>query len=315
MGAGPWGRNLVRVIYNNDSSELAWVVDPDAQALANASAIAPGVAVIENIEAALDDVQLVVVCTPVRDHMRHVRSLLARGKDVLVEKPFAMNCTDAESLVAESGKRGTILMVGHQLLYHPVFLKLESLIRENVLGPLRSVRAERTGSIDFNKEPGVLWSYGPHDVAMILALVGEMPDEVSATGVLPAGDVEKADVVDVSLRFSSGVNADIHLAAVRTTRTRRLTVKGEKRTAVFDDAVPGGRLYLLDGHDQDTVDVEFVEPLAREYAHFIECSRHRSIPRSGPEHAVSVTRILEKAAGCLNGAQGLSCFAEAAQDD
>ncbi|MCP4602220.1 MAG: Gfo/Idh/MocA family oxidoreductase [Proteobacteria bacterium] len=315
MGAGHWGCKLVREFDTLDSVELAWVVDPDPEARAKAHSIAPSAKTAEHISSALRDVQLVAVCTPARNHVEHVRDLLASRKDVLVEKPFAMRTKDAVSLAVESQDAESILMVGHQLLFHPVFCKLKSLIREGVLGRLLAVTAERTGVVDLDREPGVLWSYGPHDVAMILALAGEMPDQVATSGTMPTNDVESVKVADVALSFPSGLQAEIHLSATDTMRRRRLVAIGDRRVAVFDDAIPGGSLLLVDGStdyrhdfsllkdgDRSSVQVMDIQPgesLTLECAHFAHCVQNRSKPLTGPDHAVAVTQVLDAAASCL----------------
>ncbi len=312
MGAGVWGRNLVRVMRDLECVELKWVVDPAPEALAHARAIAPDAEFVEDISSVPLDVPLVVVSTPARDHANHAISLLAQGRDVLVEKPFALNISDAQALSAHSRKEGAVLMVGHQLLYHPVFQRLEALVHGGALGKLLRVNAERTGIVDLEREPGVLWSFGPHDVAMTLALAGEEPSEISASGKTRTGSIEIAETADIRLAFPTGLQAEVHLSAVDPVRTRRFVAVGEKSTAVFDDSKPGGRLHVYEGEPRDVdsigvlsedgdrqLDVPFAEPLAVECAHFVECALNRSEPVTGPEHALAVSKVLAVAAEFL----------------
>ncbi|MDJ0765019.1 MAG: Gfo/Idh/MocA family oxidoreductase [Myxococcota bacterium] len=310
MGAGRWGCNLVRVLDADPSVRLTWVIDPNPKALERAQCIAPSAKMGSTIAPALSDVDAVAVCTPARDHVRHVRELLAHQKDVFVEKPIALRTCDAEALRAACQQMGAVLMVGHQLLYHPAFTALESAISAGHVGPVRTIRAERTGALDFSREPGVLWSFGPHDVAMILQLAQEMPCHVSATGILVKDDPAMVASADIGLVFPSGMTAKIHLAASRT-RRRRLTIFGDQGVAVFDDTHPGGQLSVRRrppaasncNHPIDlavqTLGVPKGEPLALESAHFAACVSSRSEPRTGSEHAVRVTQVLEAAAASL----------------
>jgi UDP-2-acetamido-3-amino-2,3-dideoxy-glucuronate N-acetyltransferase len=297
MGTGKWGRNLVRVFDRLEGVELRWIVDPDEEALTKAHRVAPTASRATHISSVVDQVQLVAVCTPARNHNDHVRTLLKYGKHVLVEKPFTMDTDDAIALANASN---TTLMVGHQLLYHPAFTKLKSLVSRGALGALRRIKTERTGTMDLGREPGVLWSYGPHDVSMILALTDQEPAGIFACGRVPGPDVDTALAAQIHLAFPSGVGAEITLSTLHPKRTRRLIAICEHGTLVFDDGKPGGRLFLLDGPleslSTQEIHIENEEALATECAHFVDCIRSGKTPLTGPKHAVAVTRIIDMAA-------------------
>ncbi len=307
MGAGQWGSKLVRVFNAIDKVELKWVVDPDPEALKRAHLIAPNAKLADHISSALDDVQAVAVCTPARDHFRHVKALLENRKDVFAEKPIAMHTQDAKTLAKQAAHVST-LMVGHQLLFHSAFCRLKSLISKGTLGRLHTIQTERTGMIDFSREPDVLWAYGPHDVAMTINLTNEEPHQVIARGRMTAFDAETTEVADIELDFPSGVRAGIHLSSKDQRRSRRFIAVGEKKAAVFDDTQPGGHLFLLDEPpDRDDllandllsnareIQIQNEEPLALECAHFVDCVLNRKTPLTNPEHATAVTRVLEMA--------------------
>jgi UDP-2-acetamido-3-amino-2,3-dideoxy-glucuronate N-acetyltransferase len=297
MGTGNWGRNLVRVFSTLDGVALRWIVDPDDTALGKAHIVAPNANRAKHISSAMDHVQLVAVCTPARHHYDHVQALLKHGKNVLVEKPFTMNTGDALSLADTST---STLMVGHQLLYHPAFTKLKSLISRGSLGKLRFIKTERTSSMDLNREPGVLWSFGPHDVSMILALTNEEPTEILASGRMPGATAETAVEAHIHLVFPSGVRTETSLSTVHPERTRRLIAICDQGTLVFDDREPGGRLFLLDGPPENLstqeIQIGSGEPLSLECEHFVDCVRRGKTPMTGPEHAITVTRIIDTAA-------------------
>lgn len=305
MGAGNWGKNLIRVVGGLASADLVLVADPDPKAREYASAAAPGAKVCADISEGMDEFDIAFVATPSRDHFAHVGFFTDADKDVLVEKPFAMSLTAAASLARKSQEAGTVLMVGHQMLFHPGFAKLQTLVGDGAIGRLMSIRAEREGALDFSREPGVLWAFGPHDAAMIIALTGEAPRSVSASGVASAGRADAASEVTVALEFPSGVNAEIALCTAGK-KHRRLLVQGELATAVFEDNSPGGALDLFDslsdavaGRAGRPVSYVYQEPLARECEHFAECVHSRSTPLTGVDHALEVTRILDNAARAL----------------
>jgi UDP-2-acetamido-3-amino-2,3-dideoxy-glucuronate N-acetyltransferase len=310
MGTGNWGRNLVRVFNALEGIELSWIVDPDEDALAKAHLVAPNANRAKNMSSAMEHVQAVAVCTPAGCHYDHVKTLLKSHKHVLVEKPFTMDTDDAISL---ANAPTTTLMVGHQLLYHPAFNKLKNIVSRGTLGALQVIKTERTGAMNLDREPGVLWSYGPHDVSMILALTGQEPIEVNACGRMPVPNVETALSALIQLVFPSGVRAEMSLSTTDQKRTRRLIAICEHGTLVFDDREPGGHLFLLDGPleslSTQSIHIGNEEPLAVECAHFVDCIRDGKTPMTGPEHAVAVTRVIDTAASRIqeNCVKPISC--------
>ncbi|MDD5308245.1 MAG: Gfo/Idh/MocA family oxidoreductase [Deltaproteobacteria bacterium] len=290
MGTGRWGINVVRSFARLDTVDLTVVIDPDPAALRRARAAAPGVHSASKADDLRRRVDMVSVCTPSADHPDHALALLGQGLHVLVEKPLAMTPPRAEELVREAALRGVTLMVGHQLLFHPAFRRLEELVAEGAIGRVVSLRAERSGLADMEREPDVLWCYGPHDVAMILSLAGAAPLTVTAAGI-PRRDGAGFETAAVNLTFASGLDAEIRLSMVHSGRVRRLTVLGERGSALFDDGMRGGRLTLLG----KPVAVGPGEALALECAHFVECATRNVEPRTGGAHALLVTRVLSAA--------------------
>lgn len=303
MGAGRWGVNVVRTLSAVSGARLAWVADPDPAARERSAEVCPDARTCESIDEALGDVEAVAVCTPAADHFAHGSALLAAGKHVLVEKPVATASDEARRLARAADRDGLTLMVGHQLLFHPLFSALVEIVADGGIGPLRAVRAERTGVVDFEREPDVLWAYGPHDVALILALAGEPPEAVRGRGMHePRTGVICAAEIDIG--FGSGLEAGILLDGVAAERRCRLTAVGEAGEVVFDDSEPGGRLTLCapggDRAEQELFGPDRergLEPLARSCRHFVESVRQRARPRPDGRHGIEVTRVIERAAG------------------
>jgi UDP-2-acetamido-3-amino-2,3-dideoxy-glucuronate N-acetyltransferase len=297
LGAGRWGVNVVRSFARLDTARLVAVIDPDPAALRRARAAAPKVEVLRDLAGLKQGADLAAVCTPSACHPEHALALVRQGLHVLVEKPLAMTPARAEELAAEAHKRAVTLMVGHQLLFHPAFRRLEELVGEGAIGRVVSLRAERSGLADQAREPDVLWCYGPHDVAMIVSLAGAAPIAVRAAGI-PRRDGTGFETAAVNLTFASGLDAEIRLSMVHSGRVRRLTALGERGSALFDDSSRGGRLTLLG----KPVAVGPGEALALECAHFVDCAVRGAEPRTGGAHALLVTRVL--AAALLSATNG-----------
>ncbi len=298
IGTGTWGRNWVRVLQNQESADLAWIVDPDPSALDAARPIAPTASAVVDVRETGYDFEAAVICTPSENHADHATALLHKGKHLLVEKPLAMSARTASALIATAATKDVRLMAGHQLLYHPVFARLQHTLLEGAIGELRSITAERTGQLRLRREHGVLWSYGPHDVAMILSLVQGDPVTMAAKGQRDSVYPELSRSVEIDLMFERGVKAHLRLAVSDVGRTRRLQVVGSKGALTFDDAVPGGTLVHTPADPSEgmrLIPVEGKEPLAEQARHFIELVFRDTPTRTGPEHALQVTKILETA--------------------
>ena len=106
----------------------------------------PDVKFIRDFSAVLADpsIDAVALATPAVTHYEMAKAAFEAGKDVLVEKPLAIDVKHGEDLVRLAEANGRILMVGHILRYHPAILKLQELIRER-RARARSTTCTRTG--------------------------------------------------------------------------------------------------------------------------------------------------------------------------
>jgi predicted dehydrogenase len=263
MGCGRWGSNLARVLARLPEFDLIAVADPDPAARVRAAGIAPGAALARDIEEVAPGAEAVVVCTPSGDHASHGESLLARGLHVLVEKPMALDVETAERLRARAAESGVLLAVGHQLLRHACWEALMRLVSGGRIGPVRRIRAVRSGRCRLEQELGVLWSLGPHDASLVLELAGRAPAAVRAE-LLAAHPTGWPAAVRVRLEYEGGPDVELLLDGDTDRRARRFEVFGDLGRVAFEDATPGGRLLLdtIDGGPQE-LRVTADEPLAR----------------------------------------------------
>lgn len=306
IGCGYWGRNLVRVFY--EMGVLAAVCDADPKV---ADQFARKYSVpAHNLDEMLSDnsISAVAIAAPASQHAELTSHALSAGKDVFVEKPIALQTTDAEKLIAVAAKQDRVLMVGHLLQYHPAFLKLQELVVEGRLGRIQYIYSHRLNLGKIRREENVFWSFAPHDISMILRLTGEMPTSVSANGASYLHTVI-ADITNTYMSFPSGVNAHIFVSWLHPYKEQKLVVVGSDGMAVFDDARSWDDKLQYYAHrvgwrngtpelrrvDAEPIDVEEAEPLKLECQHFIQCVSSRSVPRTNGEEGLRVLRILEAA--------------------
>ena len=310
IGAGNWGKNHVRNFANMPSVTLRYVCDRSEEIRARTEAAYPGVACVDELDRVLGDDQVaaVVVATHAPSHAEVALAAIEAGKDVFVEKPLALSSADALRLCekAEAGKR--ILMVGHLLLHHPAVLSLRDLVDSGELGEVLYVYAHRLNLGVVRRDENAWWSLAPHDISVANFLLDAEPESVTASGAtFLQTDRGIEDVVFASMHYPGGRLAHVHVSWLDPYKTRRLTVVGSKKMAVFDDTSPDQKLVVFDkgvepppatlSYEQGvrirTGDIripalKMVEPLRRECEAFIESvrSRHRS-PTAAPASASS----------------------------
>jgi len=316
VGAGYWGKNLVRNFHA--LGVLGTVCDLSEDTLTRVRQ-EYRVATTRDYDAVLTDplVDAVVIAVPAAQHFELAAKALRAGKHVFVEKPLALTARDGKELVELAKEEGLVLMVGHILEYHPAIVELNRLVREGHLGKIQYIYSSRLNLGKLRTEENILWSFAPHDISVILRLLGEVPVHVTAQG----GTYLNPPIVDTTLstlEFASGVKAHIFVSWLHPFKEQRLCVIGTSKMAVFDDLEPEKKLVLY-AHRINWLDRKPVaerdggqvislpneEPLRQECEHFLECVRHSSRPRTTGENALHVLEVLDACGRSLtqNGAR------------
>ena len=252
IGLGPWGSNLARNF--NELARLKWICDVDGEAHARVGSRFPSTKYTDRFDDLLDDdeVEGIIVATPVPTHAELAKRALLAGKHVFVEKPMALGNDGASELVALAEERALTLMPGHLLLYHPGVVRLKELVDSGELGNVLYVYGNRQNLGTIRKDENALWSLGVHDLSVILHLLGEEPIELWSRGESFLKDGVE-DVVFCYLRFPSGKVAHMHLSWLDPHKMRRMTVVGSQKMAVFDDMELDRKLTIYDKAAEQSV--------------------------------------------------------------
>ena len=308
IGHGYWGKNVTRNLFNLGVLYGVCETHPAAQLVVKE--LYPNVKLFTSIEDiwADENVKAIAVSTPAETHASIVLEAFKHGKDAFVEKPLALTLVDGIEMVRVAQEKGRILMVGHLLEYHAAVLKLESLIKAGELGKIQYAYSNRLNLGKFRREENILWSFAPHDIAVLLRLIGESPIEVMATGgayIQP----NIADTTVTNLLFDNGVRAHIFVSWLHPFKEQKLVIVGSKKMAIFDDREPQERKIMLWDKGADWIDnqpipregsgiavsFEASEPLKDELAHFIECVETRKNPQTDGKNGVRVLQVLQAA--------------------
>lgn len=308
VGAGNWGKNLIQNFYSLGA--LTGVVELNKDLRSKVEAQYPEVVTYEDFHQVLtSDIPAVVLATPAPTHYQFAMTALEFGKDVFVEKPMTLRSEEAQKLVECADKHSRILMVGHLLLYQPAISWMREYLASGRAGKVLHVATQRTKLGKVRREENVWWSFAPHDVSVVLDLLGNpQVERVKASGqaILQPG-IE--DNVYVDIVFRTGQTAHLHSSWYWPQLLRTTTVITERQMLVYDEVAQKVTVYdkgvdeELNNRDEGStiIDVAALEPLRIECEHFLHCLQTRDRPRSDGWNGVAVVEILEKAQEALNG--------------
>jgi predicted dehydrogenase len=239
VGLGYWGPNLLRVLVDDVDVSVRWLCDLDPERLARYARRYPGVRTTTSLDDVLADdaIDAVVIATPVFSHVGLcTRSLLA-GKHTFVEKPLATSASEADELLALARSQERVLLCGHTFVYSPAVNAVKQMLDERVLGDIYFVSSSRVNLGLHQRDISVIWDLGPHDFSILLHWLGERPESVRATGrdSIVTGVV---DVAFVTVRFPSGIVAQVELSWLSPSKLRRTVVVGSEKMVVYEDGAP-----------------------------------------------------------------------------
>ena len=311
-GLGYWGPNLVRNLYEMPEADVVAVCDTEVGALERLARRYPGIHGTTDLQSVLDDqnVEALVIATPVATHDPIARRALNAGKHILVEKPLADSVEGAADIVNIARQRGLVVMAGHTFLYSPAVNLIRHQIEKGAIGNPYFISMSRVNLGIHQNDVSVVWDLGPHDFSILRYWLGENPIMVSAIGrccVIPG----RHDVAFINLEFGSGTIAHVELSWLAPSKLRRTTIVGSEKMIVYDDtssepvrvfdsgvSLPAPETFgefQLSYRTGDilTPRVDVVEPLLEEMLDFCKAVRGTSQPRSTGELGLEVVRVIE----------------------
>ncbi len=314
LGCGYWGPNLIRNFRSIHDCRMTLVCDRDRKRLAHMKSLYPGIRTVTSLDFKRTgaDLDAVVVATPVHTHFAFARAALMAGKHVLIEKPMAASSKECEELQAIAEKKKLVLMVGHTFIYSPPVRKIKEIIDKGDIGAIRYISARRLNLGLFQKDINVAWDLAPHDISIILYLMGEFPVAVNCQGkanVTPGIE----DVTNTTLIFPGGGFATIHNSWLDPKKVRDMTIVGSRRMIAYDDMEPLQKIKIYDqrvdrpphydtfaefqySYHYGDVHAPYIkqeEPLKLQCQHFIDCIRGGRTPMTDGVQGTALVRILE----------------------
>ena len=314
IGYGYWGPNIVRNLRDSRHAELAGIAEMSRERHDEIRMFAPGVEVVDDHRRLIEsDLDALVIATPIHTHYALAREALEAGKHVLIEKPMAASIHEAAELVRLASVVSRTLMVGHTFMYNPAVTELARMVRAGELGRIYHIDTARLNLGLFQRRSDVIWDLAPHDISILMHVLGRPPALVSARGSTCIQS-EVHDVAYLELIHDDGLAAEVHVSWLDPTKVRRVTVVGDRRMAVFNDVAPQEKLRIYDlGVNFEPGEawpsyrfgpvtippITWQEPLLIEVEHFSDCIRYGRKPLSDGQQGMMVVATLEAASVSL----------------
>jgi predicted dehydrogenase len=320
VGCGYWGPNIVRNFKGLSNCHMRAICDVSEGRLKHMQSLYPDVEAVTDFEHLLNGVGLdaVVVATPVKHHYSLAKASLLAGKHTLIEKPMASSSAECEELIEIANRNGLVLMVGHTFLYSTPVQKITEIVQAGDIGEIRYINSRRLNLGLFQKDINVAWDLAPHDISIILHILGELPQTVNCQGnAHVTSGIE--DVTNISLSFRHKRFATIQSSWLEPRKVRDMTIVGTRRMIVYDDLQTHEKIRIYDvrverpPHYDTFADFHYSyhygdsyiphikqeEPLKVECEHFVDCIERGMKPLTGGDEGLELVRILEAASTSL----------------
>lgn len=314
IGYGYWGPNLARNFNLLPSAKLTAVCDLVPARLERMHILHPDVNGFTDFEKMLRETHLdaIVIATPLRTHHAIAKACLLAGKHVLIEKPMAASTQECEELIQLADESGVTLMVGHTYLFSEPVKKIVDIISSGDIGELRYINCQRLNLGIFKRDINVVWDLAPHDISIILHVMGSSPKIINCQGNAHINpDIE--DVTNLSLTFEGKRFATVQSSWLEPRKVRQMTFVGTHKMIVYDDLQALEKIRIFDvrvecpPHYDNFAEfhysyhygdcyiprIEQSEPLQKMCSHFVNCIESRTIPVTCGRKGLDVVRILE----------------------
>ena len=310
VGAGRWGINHIKTLYDLDS--LAGIVDNDSNILDNLKNKYNGVNFFTSLDKAIEyGFDGFIVATPAETHFKIAKKIIESGNHVLVEKPITTTLEDAVLLNNLAKLNKVNLMVGHSLLFHPAFKKIKEIIDCGVIGDLQYMYSNRLNLGTIRTEENVLWSFAPHDIALFQYFSNLEPKNINCIG----SDILQKGIHDTTIttiEYPNNIMGHIFVSWLHPFKEHRFIVIGSKGMIHFEDSKENKPLIFYNKNvewkenipvakngNSELISFDNELPLKAELKYFINHLNNKSIDIANGDSAIDVMNIITKATSSL----------------
>lgn len=189
-----------------------------------------------------DETQAVYIATPVFLHKAQTIAAAENGKNILCEKPMALNAKDCEEMIAACRANGVKLGIAYYRRFYPVIGRIKEIIKANEIGKISVAQMNAFEFFDPTPEHPRFWllekeksgggpmmDFGCHRLEVLTNLFGKVSEVKSVVGNA-VFERETEDTAIASLKFESGVFANVTVTHAAFEPKDTLEIFGTKGT-------------------------------------------------------------------------------------
>jgi predicted dehydrogenase len=319
IGLGHWGPNLLRNFDNHPDVNVKIVCDKAIEKKAKITK--HGIKFTQNsadVTAADNDIDTIVIVTPLATHFKLAKTALKNGKHLFIEKPIAPTSAETLELVELAKQNNVRFMVGHVFMYNAGIRFVKEQIISGELGEILYIHGQRTNLGPVRPDASALWDLAAHDISIFNYWLDAVPESSTASGSALLNPAVE-DIVNATFNYPNGVKCNILASWLRPSKVRKITVVGDKKMLIWDDMSPSEPVKIFDKsicrsdipeQIEGTLSefrfsiqdgqifiphVNQSESLKEECNHFIECILNDTTPLSDGINGYHVVAALEAA--------------------
>ena len=274
IGYGGMGSWHVGHAQKSDVVNLAGIydIDPAKTELARSRDIFA----YDSLEAVLADekVDMVTVAIPNDSHKEVVIKALNAGKNVICEKPVAMNSEELNEMIAAAEKNGRIFSVHQNRRFDVDFLAMKQIKESGELGEIINIESSIHGSrgipSDWRGEKehggGMVLDWGVHLIDQLLQIFDEKIERIYCT----FDNITNKEVDDgfkLTIYFEGGKSAFVEVGTYNFIAMPRFYLRAEKGSALITDWRENCKVTKCKAwHESDVIPVETAAGLTKTMA-------------------------------------------------
>lgn len=311
LGCGSWAQNVIRNLLKLPDIELTYCIDIDNNKLEKIKNKVPYYTqLFTDYHLPLNNstINAIIICSPISTHPQLIQECLLKNKHVLAQKPAFRTMDEIEKvypiLSTEEGSK-LILMACHTFCYHSAIEEIKSNLIN--IGNIQYYKSTRINLGLFNRDNNVCDDLLPHDASILTYLFSDnIIDYISATGT---DNIKKGliDTANVTIKYKSGLMANIDLSWISAVKNRQIILVGEKQTVVYDDMKSDNKICYYDAGinyddkllfsyqkgNMSSPRLDETEAIENELRHFFDCIKKAEEPKTGTQHIYKVTKMIE----------------------
>ena len=317
IGYGYWGPNIANNIFESRMTRLVSICDLKQARLDTAKLKFQNQTTYTNDyhEYLLrDDIHAVAIAVETEAHFRIAKEFIQAGKHVFIEKPMTPSVQEAEELIELALRHKVHIHVDHIMVFHPAIRKIKELLDSGDLGDLIYFDSSRMNLGKIKNDVSAMWDLAVHDLAIIDFLIGgKEPGLITVMGEKFWST--KESLTFLNIKYNKFI-AHLKSSWISPVKERRMIIAGTKKMVVFDDMKSEKMIIYNKGFDFENQyvgidyssyalkvregdafipNLNFEDALRNSIEHFVVSVQNNSPSMSGPDQALRVIKILEKA--------------------